>query len=224
MTKSEESIERLITGLAGSFADMLLVTQTIRSKPIEEAFRSIPRHLFVDRYYDYEKDRFIEVDPQSPVPDQFRKIYNNDALVSHRHRGIPTSSTSQPSLVADMLEQLLLESGMKVLEIGAGTGWNAALIGHIVAPRGSVYSIDIQEHAAQRARNHIQRIELQNVEIITGDGGYGHPESAPYDRIITTACCPEISPYWMERLAEDGALLVTLQDMEGSSWCLLLRL
>jgi protein-L-isoaspartate(D-aspartate) O-methyltransferase len=222
MTESKESREQLTTELASNLVGILLLDHSIRTKPVEKAFRSVPRHLFVDRYYN--KDRLVKVDAQNPTPAQLRRIYSNSALVSHRRRRVPTSSTSQPSLVAQMLEQLLLEPGQRVLEIGAGTGWNAALMGHIVGADGHVYGVDIQEDVAQRARNHIQRLGAKNVEIITGDGGYGYPQAAPYDRIITTANCPEISPHWMEQLVEGGALLISLRDMEGSSWCLLMRL
>lgn len=222
MTESKKAKEQLITELASNLVDLLLVDHSIKTKPVEEAFRSVPRHLFVDRYYN--KDRLVKVDAQNPTPAQLRRIYSNDALVSHRRRRIPTSSTSQPSLVAQMLEELLLEPGQKILEIGAGTGWNAALMGHIVGLKGCVYSVDIQKDVAQRAQNHIRRLGCRNVEIVTGDGGYGYPKMAPYDKIVTTANCPEISPHWMEQLVERGALLISLRDMEGSSWCLLMRL
>ena len=222
MTESTKHKDRLIAELLDNFVDRLIVYHAIRAEPVEAAFRSVPRHLFVDRYY--QKDRLVNIDPQHPTRGQLKKIYNNDALVSHRYRKIPTSSTSQPSLVAQMLEELQLEPGMKVLEIGAGTGWNAALMGYIVGPEGHIYSIDIQSDVAQRAENHVQQLGMQNVEIITGDGGYGYGKRAPYDRIITTVNCPEISPHWMAQLTEGGALLITLRDMEGSSWCLLIRL
>jgi len=123
-----------------------------------------------------------------------------------------------------MLEELHLEPGMKVLEIGAGTGWNAALMGHIVGPQGYVYSIDIQTDVARRARQHIRRQGVQNVMIITRDGGNGYQKEAPYDRIITTVACPDISPHWMDQLKEGGALLITLQDMPGESACIMARL
>ena len=168
MTESKKIKGQLITKLASNLVDILLVDHSIKTRPVEEAFRSVPRHLFVDRYYN--KDRLVKVDAQNPTPAQLRKIYSNSALVSHRHRRVPTSSTSQPSLVAQMLEGLLLKPGQKVLEIGAGTGWNAALMGHIVGPKGRVYSVDIQKDVAQRAQNHIQRLCAKYVEIIVGDG------------------------------------------------------
>ncbi|MEA3399871.1 MAG: methyltransferase domain-containing protein [Armatimonadota bacterium] len=217
--------EALITELQRAFVDRWRVAGSIRTEAVEEAFRAVPRHLFVDRYYEGDGlDELVEVDPEAPTEEQLRRIYSEAALVSHVEDGTPRSSTSQPPLVADMLETLLPEPGMKVLEIGAGTGWNAALMGHIVGPEGSVTAIDIQEDVVLGARRHIRRAGTANVSILHGDGGHGHEEGAPYDRIITTANCHEISPHWAEQLAPGGALLVTLRDLPGSSMCLNLRL
>jgi len=212
----------LITELQRVLTDRLKVWGSIRTAPVEEAFRAVPRHLFIDRYYD--GDRLVYVDPERPTERQLRRICSDDALVSHRRRKVPTSSTSQPGLVAGMLEQLRLEPGMNVLEIGAGTGWNAALIGHIVGPQGRVHAIDIQEDVARVAREHLSRAGASNVTVIAGDGGHGHANAAPFDRIVTTAACPELCPRWAQQLAAGGALLVTLRDMPGSTWCLNLLL
>ncbi len=224
MLKISNRKAQLLSELKERFVDMLYATQALKTKEVEGAFRSVPRHLFVDRYYDFQKkSRLVNVAPDRPTATQLKKIYCDDALVSHRNPH-PTSSTSQPSLVAQMLEQLQLKPGMKVLEIGAGTGWNAALMGHIVGSKGHVYSIDIQADVARRARRHVRRLGAENVTIITADGGNGYRKGAPYDRIITTVSCPDVSPHWMDQLKEDGALLITLQDIPGESWCLMPRL
>jgi protein-L-isoaspartate(D-aspartate) O-methyltransferase len=214
--------EALLDELRRGFVDLMIVTGTIRTDTVRQAFLNVPRHLFVDRYYDH--DELVEVDPDAPAEEQLRRIYGDEALVSHRRDGTPTSSTSQPNLVAQMLEQLLLEEGMNVLEIGAGTGWNAALMGHAVGPRGRVVAVDIQEDVTDRARAHLKRAGATNVTVVACDGGYGYPEAAPYDRIITTANCHGIPPHWAEQLAPGGALLVALRDVPGSGMCLHLRL
>ena len=199
------------------FIDMLIVAASWRefgfpfTKEAQEAFRSVPRHFFVDQYYGSgKKRRLIRVDPKKPTSAQLWKIYSDEALPSHRYHGAGTgpSSTSQPSLVANMLEKLQIKPGMKILEIGAGTGWNAALMGHLVGSKGRVYSIDIQSDVAKRARRHIRRLGSNNVKIITGDGGNGYRKKAPYDRIITTVACPDISPHWIDQLKEGGMLLI----------------
>jgi protein-L-isoaspartate(D-aspartate) O-methyltransferase len=233
VTESTESNSQLITELMHQFMDMLIVVASDRAfgfpftKEAQEAFRSVPRHLFVDQYYDSsEETSLIRVDPENPTADQLEKVYSDQAITTHLYRGAGTgtSSTSQPSLVANMLEKLQIKPGMKVLEIGAGTGWNAALMGHLVGSDGHVYSIDIQSDVARRARRHIRRLGSKNVNIITLDGGYGYPKEAPYDRIITTVACPDISPHWIDQLKSGGLLLITLQDIPGQMACLLASL
>ena len=208
--------------LQRGFVDGMIVRGAIRTDAVRQAFLDVPRHLFLDRYY--EGDTLVEVDRDGPTEEQLRRIYSDEALVTHRQDARPTSSTSQPGLVAHMLEQLLLEPGMSVLEIGAGTGWNAGLMGHIVGPEGHVLSMDVQGEVAEAARSHLDCAGVRNVRVITGDGGYGHAEAAPYGRIVTTANCDGISPHWAEQLARGGGLLVTLRDIAGSAMCLTVRL
>ena len=106
---------------------MIIAAHGATSKSVIEAFRAVPRHLFVDQYYRIGKTwRLIRVDPQHPTGAQLKTIYSDVALASHQRYGQGTSSTSQPSLVAHMLEELQISPGMLILEIGAGTGWNAA--------------------------------------------------------------------------------------------------
>ncbi len=123
-----------------------------------------------------------------------------------------------------MLEKLGLRQGMNVLEIGAGTGWNAALMGQIVGPKGRVCSVDIQADVARRARRHIRRQASANVTILTADGGKGYDGGAPYDRIVTTVSCPTIPPAWTYQLKQGGSMLITLQDIPGETWCLMVKL
>jgi protein-L-isoaspartate(D-aspartate) O-methyltransferase len=230
MSKSKTINEQRASKWMDRFIDMLYATHGLKTPATEQAFRSVPRHLFVDRYLKpppktskkpHPKPRFTEIAASGPTNAQLKRIYQDDALLSHHN---PPSSTSQPSLVAQMLEALQLKPGMKVLEIGAGTGWNAALMGHVVGPKGQVYSIDIQTDVARRARRHIRRIGSQNITVLTGDGGNGYASAAPYDRIITTVCCPEISPYWLDQLKEQGILLITLSEVPRDQCCLLSRL
>ncbi len=197
MSKTSTRKAKFISELRKQFVDMLYATQALKTKEVEAALRFVPRHLFVDRFYDFQKKKQyrIKVDPENPTPAQLKKIYCDDALVSHLSPH-PTSSTSQPSLVAQMLEELQLKPGMKVLEIGAGTGWNAALMGHIVGSNGHVCTIDIQTDVARGARQKIRRFDAKNVTIITADGWNGYRKGAPYDRIITTVSCPDVSPHW----------------------------
>ena len=202
---------------------MLRSHRVLRAAGFEEAFRAVPRHLFVEQYFvnGPEGWRRVRVDPLDPTKAQLKKIFSNDALVTDRPPAM--SSTSQPVLVAQMLAHLELERGMRVLEIGAGTGWNAALTGHVVGPKGNVTSIELDAHVSRRARRGLRRAGVKNVRVITGDGADGDPKGAPFDRIVTTVGVPDIFPSWVEQLIEGGVLLVTLQAT-ARGHCLLSRL
>lgn len=210
------------SALLDDFVAMLRATQCLRSERLERAVRAAPRHWFVDRMHAHSKrHRFIDVNPSRPTTRQLERIYSDDALLTHRD---PPSSTSQPSLVMSMLETVDIRPGARVLEIGAGTGWNAALMAHLAGPSGLVASVDIQADVARRARRHINRAGLGNVRVVTGDGANGYAREAPYDRLITTVGCPDIFPAWQQQLKPGGIAVITLSDLPGESMCLLLKL
>ena len=93
--------------------------------------------------------------------------------------GVTTSSASQPSMMAIMLEQLDLRPGHRVLEIGAGTGYNAALLARIVGPAGRVVAVDIDPDLIRDAARHLVDAGVRGVELVCGDGALGHPPGAP---------------------------------------------
>lgn len=157
---------------------------------IEQAFMKVPRHLFL---------------PEEPL----EKVYSDVAIVTKRgEEGRWTSSSSQPAIMAIMLEQLDLKPGQRVLEIGTGTGFNAALIASIVGPNGNVVTMDIQPDLVEDARTCLDRAGYDWVQTIVGDGGYGYPDGAPYDRIILTVGSDVITPAWREQLAPGGRLVL----------------
>ena len=203
------------------FIDMLRVAGGLKSAAVEAAFRAVPRHLFIERYYaGGKRPRLIHLDPRRPTRHQLQKIYFDSPLLSHRN---PPSSTSQPSLVAGMLEALDVRPGSRVMEIGAGTGWNAGLIAHLASPRGRVDTIDIQAEVARLARRHLRLAGSRNARVHTGDGARGLPGRAPFDRIVTTVTVPEVFPAWIDQLKPGGILLATLAALPGESDCLLTR-
>jgi protein-L-isoaspartate(D-aspartate) O-methyltransferase len=158
---------------------------------IEAAFRAIPRHLFL---------------PDLPPSE----VYIDRAIPTKFDDRMQLSSSSQPTLMAIMLKQLDLQTGQRVLEIGAGTGYNAALIAHIVGESGRVVSIDIDEDIVEGARQHLESAGVDNVRVICSDGGLGFSDGAPYDRIILTVGASDIAPAWWDQLAPDGRLLIPL--------------
>jgi protein-L-isoaspartate(D-aspartate) O-methyltransferase len=113
-------------------------------------------------------------------------------------------------MMAIMLEQLQLQPGQRVLEIGAGTGYNAALMAHIVGETGHVVTVDIDEDIVEGARAHLAAAGFDRVEVLCADGVQGYPAGAPYDRIILTVNAGDIAPAWREQLTAAGRLLLPL--------------
>lgn len=171
--------------------DLLKRTGSIRSARVEAAFRARPRRLFV---------------PFAPLDE----VYRDEPVITHLQDGVAVSSNSQPSVVAEMLDLLALEPGMRVLEIGAGTGWNAALMRHIVGEQGSVVTVDIDPDAAAGALRNLEAAGVDGVEVLCVDGVLGGPPGAPYDRIILTVGARDIAPAWREQLEPRGRLVMPL--------------
>ncbi|MGH3123319.1 MAG: protein-L-isoaspartate O-methyltransferase family protein [Streptosporangiaceae bacterium] len=162
----------------------------------------VPRHVFV------------------PGAD-LSEAYADEAIVTRYRDGWPVSSASQPAMVATMLEQLSLPEGGSVLEIGAGTGYNAALLSALVGPSGRVVTIDIDPEVADEARSHLAEAGAGNVDVICGDGAQGWAGRAPYDGIIITAGVSDLAPAWVSQLAPGGRLVVPL-SIRGVQQCVAL--
>lgn len=163
---------------------------------VADALRRVPRHLFLPDL----------------SPDQ---AYRDEAIVTKRDEyGRPISSSSQPTIMAIMLDQLGVRRNQRVLEIGAGTGFNAALLATIVGERGRVTSVDLDADTVERARENLDAAGCHDVVLVTGDGALGHPDHAPYDRIIATVGVWDLAPAWRDQLAPGGRLVVPL-DLHG---------
>jgi protein-L-isoaspartate(D-aspartate) O-methyltransferase len=193
MPKDDDSDAR---ALNQALVDQLKSDDCIRTPPVEAAFLATLRHLFV---------------PGTPL----EQVYSDQGIMVKTNRlGRWTSSSSQPAIMALMLEQLDLQPGHKVLEIGAGTGYNAALMAHMVGETGQVVSIDIDQDLAQAARERLAAAGLSQVQVVCADGGYGYPNAAPFDRIMLTVGAPDVAPAWWEQLAPQGRLVLPL-DIKG---------
>ncbi len=108
-----------------------------------------------------------------------------------------------------MNEALELEPGLKILEVGAGSGYHAATIAEIIGPRGHVYTIEIVEQLVQFARENLERSGYSDrVTLVQGDGSLGYLDRAPYDRVLVTAAAPVVPPNLVEQLKPGGMLLV----------------
>lgn len=159
--------------------------------------RAVPRHLFV---------------PEVPI----ETAYADDSIVTKRDaEGTAVSLISAPSIVAMMLDQLKLEPGHRVLEIGAGTGYNAALLAHLVGETGQVTTVDLDEDLVDGARRGLSAAGCGHVRVIHGDGELGYQDDAPYDRVIVTVGAWDLPPAWLDQLTADGRLVVPLR-LRGS--------
>src|SRR5262249_58963948 len=128
------------------------------------------------------------------------------------------SSASQPAIVAAMLEQLNPPAGGHVLEVGAGTGYNAALLSALVGPSGRVVTVEIDPEIAGEAENHLSEAGVTNAEVICGDGAAGWLAGAPYDGIIATAGASDLAPAWLSQLTPAGRLGGPL-SIRGAQQC-----
>ena len=114
------------------------------------------------------------------------------------------SSSSAPTIMNQMIRELRLEPGLSVLEIGTGTGWNAAVMAHAGA---IVTTIEVDAEISQRARAALDKAGFDHVVVITGNGELGAPERAPYDRVIATAAVTNVPYEWVSQV-KDGGLIV----------------
>jgi protein-L-isoaspartate(D-aspartate) O-methyltransferase len=159
---------------------------------VQEAFATVPRHVFVP-----------EIGPAA--------AYRDEALVIKcGPDGLPVSSSSQPAMMAIMLDQLGLRRGHRVLEIGTGSGYNAAVMSAVVGPDGEVVTIDIDPELVARAKAGLHAAGADAVTVRCADGGYGDPDGAPFDRLIVTAGAWDIAPAWLNQLVPGGRLVLPL--------------
>ncbi len=168
----------------------------MKSAAVRRAFLAVPRERFL---------------PEVAEHEGLERVYQNQAIVTVKdERGVPASSSSQPSLMAAMLEQLDLRAGHRVLEVGAGTGYNAALLAKLVGARGRVVSVELDPATARGARRALASVK-SGARVVRGDGRDGWPLAAPYDRIIVTASTPAVPAVWHEQLVDGGLLELPLR-------------
>ena len=181
----------MTTDLRNKLVDHLKREGAVVSVPVETALRKIPRELFA-----------TWLSPE--------EAYENRAVLNPATSKSDISTISQPFAVARFLEGFALEPGMNVLEIGAGTGYQAALIAHIVERSGNVITVDIAEPLIEKARQNLHNADINNVEVALGDGALGYPQNAPYDRIVATVGLREFPLAWTAQLKPEGRIVAPL--------------
>jgi protein-L-isoaspartate O-methyltransferase len=183
------------------------------SDPVwREAFEAVPRHLFVPYYYIGVAGGFERVwgeDPDPRARDRWvRGAYADAPLATRVRDGELVSSSSQPSLMATMLTELAVRDGDAVLEIGAGTGYNAALLAYRLGD-DLVTTVDLDVEITEAARRHLA-VAGYHPTVVTADGARGVPERAPFDRIIATCTLPTIPRPWLPQCRPGARILAPL--------------
>ena len=179
----------------------------VKSGAVEAALRRVPRHLFI---------------PWRNPEDAYRGT--EGAIVDPDTTPETCSTVSQPIAVAMMLEGFDVNPGMRVLEIGAGSGYNAALLACLAGEHGHVVTVDVEDFLVEKARKQLAATGSKRVEVVCGDGALGYPPHAPYDRIVATVGLPDIPPAWPEQLAPDGKIVVPLHLGVETHQCVLVSL
>jgi protein-L-isoaspartate(D-aspartate) O-methyltransferase len=188
-----------------------------RSKWVLSALRAVPRHLFIPsiaQAFVGMEEREIIIDRDADPDTWWEVVYSDSVLVTQLDDGATeiqlgatgfTSSNSAPSTVADLLQWLDPEPGHRVLEVGTGTGWTAALLSHVVGET-NVTSIEIDRANAEQAAKNLVAAGVQP-HLLVGDGAYGFPGHAPFDRVHVT-CGIHTVPYAWIAQSRPGAVIV----------------
>jgi protein-L-isoaspartate(D-aspartate) O-methyltransferase len=172
-----------------------IVDRGVQHEPTLAALRKVPRHKFV---------------PQKMVP------------YAYQDRPLPIGhgqTISQPYIVAFMTELLQPKPDFRILEIGTGSGYQAAVLAEIVA---RVYTVEIIGELAEQAKKRL-KTDYPNITAIHGDGYYGWEEAAPYDAIIVTAAAEFIPPALTKQLKDGGQMIIPIGSPFGAQWLTLIR-
>jgi protein-L-isoaspartate(D-aspartate) O-methyltransferase len=185
--------------LRESLVQHLLDEGYLRGEPAARAMRAVPRH------------RFVPASPEAAYEDRPLDIGQGQTI-------------SAPHMVAMMVDALDLAPGMRVLEVGTGSGYHAAVVAECVGPGGRVVSVERFAELAAPARRRLRDAGYEAlVEVVVGDGSEGWPAQAPYDRVYVTCAAPGVPPPLLEQLAPGGKLLLPLGDRQGQELTLVER-
>lgn len=180
--------------------DRLVKAGIIRDAGVRRAMQAVERHLF--------------------VPKGLEHIAYIDRPLGIGH----DQTISAPHMVAIMVQALELRPGMKVLEVGGGSGYHAAVIAEMVRPGGKVFSVERIAELAMAARENLRRSGHDDVvEVVIGDGSKGLPDRAPFDRISVAAASPNIPMPLVDELAEGGFLIIPVGGALGQDLVLMTK-
>jgi protein-L-isoaspartate(D-aspartate) O-methyltransferase len=185
------------------------------------AFEEVPRDWFIpDRVWRHDPGGgaldLVPLDRRADPAAWLAMSYAPDSVITQVDDGRadtngrgrePSSSASMPAVVATMLAALEVQPGMRVLEIGTGTGWNAALLASRLGP-SAVTSVEIDPSVARHARQRLTEHGFGGVTTVVRDGAEGWPDGAPYDRVLATVAAPLVPYAWIEQTLLGGVVLL----------------
>ncbi|MGH3913993.1 MAG: methyltransferase domain-containing protein [Pseudonocardiaceae bacterium] len=208
--------EQLRAGLVAELAAAGTLTEDWRA-----AFEAVPRHVFIPdiTWHQGTANGKWGLIPRHRADDPdgwLATVYQDDSITTQVDDGepagpdgagiLPTSSASMPTVVAVMLAALKIRDGHRVLEIGTGTGYNAALLAHrLGAP--NITSVEIDAAVAEAADSALDRAGYGAVTVVTADGAQGFAPHAPYDRVLSTASCQQVPYQWVTQTVPGGKVL-----------------
>jgi Protein-L-isoaspartate carboxylmethyltransferase len=229
--------ERAARGLAEKLANELVKSGDITDLRLRDIFARTPRHIFVPHFaFTTNTPRGTHYELQSGSNTEqhdewLNAVYSNETLLTQVNGqsvekifadgggfGRHSSSSTAPGLMAWMLGVLALSRGNRVLEIGTGTGYNAALLSERLGT-GQVTTIDIDKELTDLARERLASIGLRPC-VVTGDGRAGYPPNAPYDRVISTCALGYVPAAWIEQSEPGGLILTNVGGMLGGAMLL----
>ena len=180
----------------GSMVEQQLRQRGISDERLLAAMAKVPRHEFVSQ------QNWPEAYADHPIP------------IAEQQ------TTSQPYMIAAMVQAAEIKPQDRVLEIGAGSGYQTAVLAELAS---QVFAVERYASLTDAARTALERLGYRNAKVVTGDGSLGFPEAAPYDAIIVSAAAPRIPPALVEQLAAGGRLIVPVGESEQQVVQLVLR-
>ncbi len=183
--------ERMFNTSREQLVNRLVKDSYIKSDIVKKAFLTIPRENFVPEYLKLQAyvDRPLEIGKGQTI--------------------------SAPHMIAIMCEALDIQKGQKILEIGAGSGYHAAIVSQLLGEKGHIYTIERFEDLAKTAEQNLKNTDITNVTVVVGDGSEGLKKYEPYDRIYVTCAAPSIPNPLVDQLKDHGKLLIPV----GSMYC-----
>jgi protein-L-isoaspartate(D-aspartate) O-methyltransferase len=200
-------------------ADQLQASGDLKTSAWYAAIADTPRHVLVPTVYEPQQSYGAIANARLNTAEHLDLVYSTStlvtAVVSNKYGSlVPVSSSTKPDLMIRMLEVLDVREGQRVLEIGTGTGYNAALLAHRLGD-DNVFSVDIDPELVNTARHRLSRIG-RHPHLAVRDGADGWPQHAPYHRIICTCAVRHIPLAWYDQLTPGGQLLVDFKPQGGN--------